>query len=129
MIGRDFIKSGKTFMKRVLLTIPAFLIVIAMYLAILLGLVRVTLMIGDISSHRAAMLRRDAANWRWELCCCLAELRTRRAWRCGLFRQMELAKLKARKFLRKIKIVNRAKCACRNVSRCGTLASLHISVS
>lgn len=37
-------------MKRVLLTIPAFLIVIAMYLAILMGLVRVTLMIGDIAS-------------------------------------------------------------------------------
>jgi hypothetical protein len=44
-------------MKRVLLTIPAILIVVAMYLAILLGLVRVTLMIGDISSvalHAAA---------------------------------------------------------------------------
>ena len=37
-------------MKRVLLTIPAFLIVVAMYLAILLGLVRITLMIGDIPS-------------------------------------------------------------------------------
>jgi hypothetical protein len=37
-------------MKRVLLTVPSFLIVVAMYLAILLGLVRVTLMIGDISS-------------------------------------------------------------------------------
>jgi hypothetical protein len=37
-------------MKRVLLTIPAFLIVVAMYLAILLGLVRVTLMIGGIAS-------------------------------------------------------------------------------
>jgi hypothetical protein len=44
-------------MKRILLTIPAFMIVVAMYLAILLGLVRVTLMIGDISSmalHAAA---------------------------------------------------------------------------
>ena len=37
-------------MKRVLLTIPAFLIVVAMYLAILMGLVRVTLIIGEISS-------------------------------------------------------------------------------
>jgi hypothetical protein len=46
MIGRVCTK----FMKRVLLTIPAFLIVIAMYLAILLVLVRVTLMIGDIPS-------------------------------------------------------------------------------
>ena len=36
-------------MKRVLLTIPAFLIVVGMYLTILLGLVRVTLMIGEIS--------------------------------------------------------------------------------
>jgi len=44
-------------MKRVLLTIPAFLIVVGMYLAILLGLVRVTLMIGDIPpgvAHAAA---------------------------------------------------------------------------
>jgi hypothetical protein len=37
-------------MKRVLLTIPAFLIVIGMFLTILMGLVRVTLMIGEISS-------------------------------------------------------------------------------
>jgi hypothetical protein len=37
-------------MRRTLLTIPAFLIVVAIYLAILLVLVRVTLMIGDISS-------------------------------------------------------------------------------
>jgi hypothetical protein len=37
-------------MKRVLLTIPAFLFVVGMFLAILLGLVRVTLMIGDIPS-------------------------------------------------------------------------------
>lgn len=36
-------------MKRVLLTIPAFLIVVAIFLTILLGLVRVTLMIGAIS--------------------------------------------------------------------------------
>jgi len=37
-------------MKRVLLTIPAFLIVIGMFLTILMGLVRVTLMIGEIPS-------------------------------------------------------------------------------
>ena len=37
-------------MKRVLLTIPAFLIVIGMFLTILMGLVRITLMIGEISS-------------------------------------------------------------------------------
>jgi hypothetical protein len=36
-------------MKRVLLTIPAFLIVVGMFLTILMGLVRVTLMIGEIS--------------------------------------------------------------------------------
>jgi len=36
-------------MKRVLLTIPAFLIVVGIFLTILLGLVRVTLMIGEIS--------------------------------------------------------------------------------
>lgn len=35
-------------MKRVLLTIAAFLIVVGMYLTILLGLVRVTLMISEI---------------------------------------------------------------------------------
>jgi hypothetical protein len=46
MIGRVCTKL----MKRILLTIPAFLIVVGMYLAILLGLVRVTLMIGDIAS-------------------------------------------------------------------------------
>jgi hypothetical protein len=38
-------------MKRVLLTIPAFLIVVGMFLTILMGLVRVTLMIGEISSE------------------------------------------------------------------------------
>jgi hypothetical protein len=37
-------------MKRVLLTIPAFLIIVAMILAILFSLVRVSLMVGDISS-------------------------------------------------------------------------------
>jgi hypothetical protein len=36
-------------MKRVLLTIPAFLLVIGMFLTILMGLVRITLMIGEIS--------------------------------------------------------------------------------
>lgn len=35
-------------MKRVLLTIPALLLVTGIYLAILLGLVRVTLMVGNI---------------------------------------------------------------------------------
>ncbi len=49
-------------MKRVLLTIPAFLIVVGMYLTILLGLVRVTLMIGEIS---LAAVR--AAAWCGEL--------------------------------------------------------------
>jgi hypothetical protein len=37
-------------MKRLLLTVPAFLIVVGMYLAILLVLVRITLMIGDLST-------------------------------------------------------------------------------
>jgi hypothetical protein len=37
-------------MKRVLLTIPALLLVTGIYLAVLLGLVRVTLMVGDISN-------------------------------------------------------------------------------
>jgi len=37
-------------MKRVLLTIPAFLIIVAMILAILFSLVRVSLMVGNISS-------------------------------------------------------------------------------
>lgn len=37
-------------MKRALLTIPAFLIIVAMILAILFVLVRVSLMVGDISS-------------------------------------------------------------------------------
>jgi hypothetical protein len=37
-------------MKRALLTIPAFLIIVAMILAILFSLVRVSLMVGDISS-------------------------------------------------------------------------------
>jgi hypothetical protein len=44
-------------MKRVLLTIPAFLLVVAMFLAILFALVRVSLMIGDIPAgvtHAAA---------------------------------------------------------------------------
>jgi hypothetical protein len=44
-------------MKRVILTIPAFFLVVGIYLAILLGLVRVTLMIGDIPAgviHAAA---------------------------------------------------------------------------
>jgi hypothetical protein len=49
-------------MKRVLLTIPAFLIVVGMFLTILLGLVRVTLMIGEIST---AVLR--VAAWCGEL--------------------------------------------------------------
>ena len=49
-------------MKRVLLTIPAFVIVAGIYLGILFGLVRVTLMIGEISS---AVLR--AASWGGEL--------------------------------------------------------------
>jgi hypothetical protein len=37
-------------MKRVLLTIPAFLIVVGMFLTILMGLVRLTLVIGEIPS-------------------------------------------------------------------------------
>lgn len=37
-------------MKRVLLTIPAFLIVVGIFLTILMGLVRITLMIGEIPS-------------------------------------------------------------------------------
>jgi len=37
-------------MKRALLTIPAFLMIVAMILAILFALVRVSLMVGDISS-------------------------------------------------------------------------------
>lgn len=37
-------------MKRALLTIPAFLTIVAMILTILFVLVRVTLMVGDISS-------------------------------------------------------------------------------
>ncbi len=37
-------------MKRVLLTIPAILIVIGIFLTILMGLVRITLMIGEIPS-------------------------------------------------------------------------------
>jgi hypothetical protein len=37
-------------MKRVLLTIPAFLTIVAMILAILFALVRVSSMVGDISS-------------------------------------------------------------------------------
>jgi len=37
-------------MKRVLLTIPAFLFVVGMFLAILFGLVRVSLMVGEIPS-------------------------------------------------------------------------------
>jgi hypothetical protein len=44
-------------MKRVLLTIPAFLIVVGIFLTILMGLVRLTLMIGEISS---TMLRAAA---------------------------------------------------------------------
>ena len=36
-------------MKRALLTIPALLIAVGMFLTILMGLVRVTLIIGDIS--------------------------------------------------------------------------------
>jgi hypothetical protein len=46
MIGLDCTEL----MKRVLLTIPALVIVIGMYLAILLVLVRVTLVIGGIST-------------------------------------------------------------------------------
>ena len=37
-------------MKRILLTIPAFLFVVGIYMAIALALVRVSLMIGDIPS-------------------------------------------------------------------------------
>ena len=37
-------------MKRALLTIPAFLLIVVMILAILFSLVRVSLMVGDISS-------------------------------------------------------------------------------
>ena len=37
-------------MKRALLTIPAFVMIVAMILTILFALVRVTLMVGDISS-------------------------------------------------------------------------------
>jgi hypothetical protein len=38
-------------MKRLLLTIPAFLIIVAMILAILFALVRVSLTVGNITSH------------------------------------------------------------------------------
>jgi hypothetical protein len=44
-------------MKRVLLTVPAFVLVVGIFLAILLGLVRVSLMIGEIPAgiaHAAA---------------------------------------------------------------------------
>ena len=37
-------------MKRMLLTIPAFVVIVAMILAILFSLVRVSLMVGEISS-------------------------------------------------------------------------------
>ena len=49
-------------MKRVLLTIPSFLIVVGMFLTILMGLVRVTLMIANISFAVAR-----AAAWCGEL--------------------------------------------------------------
>ena len=45
-------------MKRVLLTIPALLIVAGMYLTILLGLVRVTLLVGDIPAGVIHLLAR-----------------------------------------------------------------------
>jgi hypothetical protein len=45
-------------MKRILLTIPAFLLVVGIYMAIVLALVRVTLMIGDIPSGATRAIAR-----------------------------------------------------------------------
>jgi hypothetical protein len=41
-------RPGNNSMKRVLLTIPALLVVVGIYLTILLGLVRVSMLVGDI---------------------------------------------------------------------------------
>jgi hypothetical protein len=62
MTGRVCIKSEKraedTAMKRALLTIPALLLVVGIYLTILLGLVRVSLMVGDIPAGALHALAR-----------------------------------------------------------------------